>query len=266
MYSVVGEKLRFATTGEAALSKKESSRAAARSLATWSDKIRQALELQQMQQNPHEQRTAKAEIDGGHISKSNGKRARAGSFSKISSIASAGKLGQRKKKNREAMVMKTKSVLKKRRKERRLPEDQSPIDFINRRIAKYFGEGLFYGTIVSYTTDKRTLYWQIEYEDGDSEEMDYKEVMEQIDLFDSLKSEHSKCEAISISDGEPGDSNTQRNPSSTVIHGNGGNSDPGQSTTRDLLGLQTVGEPTEVSDQDDNPIESVLCSNRIFIC
>lgn len=243
LYSVIGEKLLFVSTRDAASAKKEASRVAARSLVISSSKIQQALVLQKNAQ--FEQPAAKAETEEKQISNGSSKRKHVGSSS-VSSLVSLDIDGQvKKKQQKQRSVEKNQS-----QKKERLPCDQRPSDFVSRRIAKQFHVGLFFGTIVSYRSNRRTTYWKIAYDDGDSEELDYSEVMQQIHLFESSK---SNSHAICISDGELGEMST--NTSGTVLH------DPGQpaeanSNASETLDLVRPGEPTEVSDHDENHIEA----------
>ncbi|CAB9503944.1 expressed unknown protein [Seminavis robusta] len=56
-------------------------------------------------------------------------------------------------------------------------------------VAKFFGEELFFGTVKSY--DEGARWWSIEYDDGDTEEMNDKEVKKALKLFQENKQKRS---------------------------------------------------------------------------
>lgn len=70
-----------------------------------------------------------------------------------------------------------------RKSKNQLPEGVQPDDYIQRRIAKFFGdeESPFLGTVISYNPD--TQFWKIQYDDMDEEEMEYHELAVQLQCF-----------------------------------------------------------------------------------
>ena len=59
--------------------------------------------------------------------------------------------------------------------------------FYLQRVAKYFDEDIYYGTITTskpFKSDKGILLWHVQYDD-DSEHFNKEEVMEAIDLYKS---------------------------------------------------------------------------------
>lgn len=63
-----------------------------------------------------------------------------------------------------------------------LPPGVQPTDYLQRRIAKFFGdeETPFLGTVVSYEDE----LWKIQYDDGDEEEMEFHELAVQLKCFE----------------------------------------------------------------------------------
>ncbi|GAX18479.1 hypothetical protein FisN_2Lh136 [Fistulifera solaris] len=61
-----------------------------------------------------------------------------------------------------------------------LPDDQNPTVFVERRVTKYFDGVRYDGTIVSYDQDAK--FWKVVYDDGDSEEFEYDDVVHSISL------------------------------------------------------------------------------------
>ena len=61
--------------------------------------------------------------------------------------------------------------------------------FYLQRVAKYFDEDIYYGTITNskpFKSDKGILLWHVQYDDDDdSEHFNKEEVMEAIDLYKS---------------------------------------------------------------------------------
>lgn len=60
-----------------------------------------------------------------------------------------------------------------------------PLTFINRRVAKDFDEGLFFGTVQSY--DSKQKWFRIVYDDGDEEDFVYKMLRFHLDYYDRVK-------------------------------------------------------------------------------
>ena len=55
----------------------------------------------------------------------------------------------------------------------------------NRRIAKLFEQGLYFGTVNYY--DNRRKLWRIDYDDNDSEDFDRQEIVKALQLYDREK-------------------------------------------------------------------------------
>jgi hypothetical protein len=62
-----------------------------------------------------------------------------------------------------------------------------PNDYIDLRIAKVFRKGLFFGTIIEYSPStenkEQTDLWRVEYDDGDVEDYDEKELVRFLKLY-----------------------------------------------------------------------------------
>jgi pantothenate kinase type III len=56
---------------------------------------------------------------------------------------------------------------------------KDPNHFISKRVAKYFGDELFFGTVTRYNGK----YWHISYDDGDNEDMNVKELHQFLKLY-----------------------------------------------------------------------------------
>jgi hypothetical protein len=50
-------------------------------------------------------------------------------------------------------------------------QEWDPKKCVGERVAKYFGGKIYYGTIARYDNDEMPIYWHVEYEDGDKEDM-----------------------------------------------------------------------------------------------
>ena len=60
--------------------------------------------------------------------------------------------------------------------------------FYLQRVAKYFDQNIYYGTITNskpFKSDSGILLWHIQYDDDDSEYFNKEEVMEAIELYKS---------------------------------------------------------------------------------
>ena len=53
---------------------------------------------------------------------------------------------------------------------------------VNKRIAKFFDKQLYFGTITNYNTQRK--FWCINYDDGDYEEMEFKDLNSCLRLYD----------------------------------------------------------------------------------
>lgn len=69
----------------------------------------------------------------------------------------------------------------------------SPESYIDRRVAKYFADEIFYGSITSYHEYEE--WWSVRYDDGDSEEMNIGE----LELALNLHLAHSSSNSFSNS-------------------------------------------------------------------
>lgn len=59
---------------------------------------------------------------------------------------------------------------------------KDPLGCVGKKVAKYFGADVFYGTVTSYTRSQGGL-WHVRYEDGDEEDLDRPEMIEALKLF-----------------------------------------------------------------------------------
>ena len=55
-------------------------------------------------------------------------------------------------------------------------QESNPMKYMGERVAKYFGEKIYYGTIAGYNNDESPIYWHVEYDDGDKEDMENDEL------------------------------------------------------------------------------------------
>lgn len=63
---------------------------------------------------------------------------------------------------------------------------------VGSRIAKWFEDTLYYGTVVSHkepTAKGERHFWFVEYDDGDSEDMDRRDLVAALDLYNERKDE-----------------------------------------------------------------------------
>ena len=60
-------------------------------------------------------------------------------------------------------------------------DEDTNLEYIGQKVAKYFDDELFVGTIKSYL--HKLGYWWVKYDDGDSEEFELYEVQQGIKLF-----------------------------------------------------------------------------------
>jgi hypothetical protein len=65
---------------------------------------------------------------------------------------------------------------------------EDPLVFIGQRVAKYFGEEVYFGTVKKFSppaTKKDGDLWHIVYDDDDQEDFDYKELKKAVALYES---------------------------------------------------------------------------------
>jgi hypothetical protein len=55
-------------------------------------------------------------------------------------------------------------------------QEWAPKKCVGERVAKYFGKKIYYGTIAGYNNDETPIYWHVEYDDGDKEDMEFDEL------------------------------------------------------------------------------------------
>uniref|UniRef100_A0A7S2VDF8 Type III pantothenate kinase n=1 Tax=Entomoneis paludosa TaxID=265537 RepID=A0A7S2VDF8_9STRA len=66
----------------------------------------------------------------------------------------------------------------------------NPKSFLQRRVAKYFGDDLFFGTVDDYKdSDDEDNYWHITYDDGDSEDYDIGDMVNHLKEYDLQKNQ-----------------------------------------------------------------------------
>jgi len=70
--------------------------------------------------------------------------------------------------------------------------DGHPSTYIGKKVAKKFGTDIYYGIVDKCVTSKNKdpLYWHVEYEDGDEEDLNVKELNKALKLFQAGKIEH----------------------------------------------------------------------------
>jgi len=62
-----------------------------------------------------------------------------------------------------------------------------PDELKGRRVAKYFEKDLFFGVIKGHEKDEGVIYWQIEYDDGDAEDFELKDLKTGFALYAANK-------------------------------------------------------------------------------
>lgn len=48
--------------------------------------------------------------------------------------------------------------------------------FLDTRVAKYFGDELYFGSVIDYSTD--ASWWRVKYDDKDEQDMDRCEIIQ----------------------------------------------------------------------------------------
>lgn len=90
----------------------------------------------------------------------------------------------------------TKKTTKRQAAEEADPETPHKRSYIGRRVAKYFGKELYFGTIASWDpaaiVDDKLDLWRVEYDDGDSEDFELFEVEEGQKLYQQEKKRDPK--------------------------------------------------------------------------
>jgi len=91
-----------------------------------------------------------------------------------------------KKKAREAPKQ-----AKKEQKKPKVDYIGNPGQFVKQRVAKDFGDGIYYGTITGFDEPEedggKVVYWKIKYDDGDQEEFEKKELKDALRIYDACK-------------------------------------------------------------------------------
>merc|ERR1712151_192684 len=79
-----------------------------------------------------------------------------------------------------------------------------PDDLKGKRVAKFFGTDVFFGTIKGHEKDEGVIYWQIEYDDGDAEDFELKDIEEGYALYAKKKLQDTEpMETDNVADTEP---------------------------------------------------------------
>jgi hypothetical protein len=64
-------------------------------------------------------------------------------------------------------------------------KSRDPKEFLGRRVAKFFGKDIFFGTIDFISSlDKGEVWWHVLYDDSDQEDLDYKQLKIAILLYE----------------------------------------------------------------------------------
>ena len=67
----------------------------------------------------------------------------------------------------------------------------NPGQFVKQRVAKDFGDGIYYGTITGFDEPEedggKVVYWRIKYDDGDQEDFEKKELKDALRMYDACK-------------------------------------------------------------------------------
>jgi hypothetical protein len=65
------------------------------------------------------------------------------------------------------------------------PKSRDPKEFLGRRVAKFFGKDIFFGTINFISSeDKGDVWWHVLYDDNDEEDLDYRQLKIAILLYE----------------------------------------------------------------------------------
>lgn len=96
-----------------------------------------------------------------------------------------------------------------KQKKPRVDYTANPGQFVKQRVAKDFGKGkdveLFFGTITGFERDEEddnVVYWAIEYDDGDREDFDEKELRDALRMYDACKHSDTKLKTSANSDAD----------------------------------------------------------------
>ena len=80
---------------------------------------------------------------------------------------------------------------KKEQKKPRVDYTENPRQFVKQRVAKDFGDNIYYGTITGFDEPEedggKVVYWKIKYDDGDQEEFEKKELKDALRIYDACK-------------------------------------------------------------------------------
>jgi hypothetical protein len=78
---------------------------------------------------------------------------------------------------------------------------QDPTACLGRRVAKYFDEDLYFGTVKNVRTDEKGPMWFIQYDDGDNEEFEEDELLQHMSLYTDHEEEdtHNRRHVINRS-------------------------------------------------------------------
>ena len=71
----------------------------------------------------------------------------------------------------------------------------NPGQFVKLRVAKDFGDDIYFGTIDSFERDDEdanVVYWKITYDDGDREDFDEKDLRAALKMYDACKHNDTK--------------------------------------------------------------------------
>ena len=93
---------------------------------------------------------------------------------------------------------------KKEQKKPRVDYIGNPGQFVKQRVAKDFGDDIYFGTIIGFDEPEedggKVVYWKIKYDDGDQEEFEKKELKDGLRMYDACK--HNDPKKISPEDDE----------------------------------------------------------------
>ena len=105
----------------------------------------------------------------------------------------------------------------------------NPGQFVKQRVAKDFGDAIYYGNITGFTNNGNVVYWRIEYDDGDEEELDKKELRDALKMYDACKHNDSKkpsaeddISGVPMQEAKGGDKETKEDSKDEASMENGG--------------------------------------------
>lgn len=80
---------------------------------------------------------------------------------------------------------------------------QDPLSYVGKRVAKYFGEDVFFGTVEKYippTSPNDEDLWHIHYDDEDQEDYDLKDLRKNLKIYEKHQDKDTKSKVTSVAE------------------------------------------------------------------